>query len=112
MINLKHKDYNDSMDKLLENIDMDYNNWSNGAKFYRTIDMSIESGRKFDKVVRDGSVWGFVAKKDGVHKGIPFNVGDVFKPAGWRAPAKHVRGSIFSDSIDWFTWTGPNYIIR
>ena len=105
------KVYDKAVDSLLEGIDTDYDNWSNGAKFYRTIDMSIKSGRKFDKVVRDNSVWGFVAKTDGMLKGIPYRVGDVFKPAGWKAPAKHVRGSIFSNSTDWYSWTGPNYLI-
>ena len=36
---------------------------------------------------------------------------DVFKAAGWRAPAKHVRGTIFSSKTNWFSWTGPNYLI-
>ena len=54
-------------------------------------------------------MWGFVAKTDGVLKGIPYLEGDVFKAAGWRAPAKHVRGSIYDDNQNWFQWTGPNY---
>ena len=29
--------------------------------------------------------------------------------AGWAAPAKHVRGSIFDTNQNWFRWTGPNY---
>ena len=78
-------------------------------EFNRNLD--IRSGRKFDKGVSNGSVWGFVAKTNGVLKGIPYFVGDVFKAAGWRAPAKHVRGSIFSSETNWFSWTGPNYII-
>ena len=70
----------------------------------------VKPGRKFDKVVTGTSVWGFVAKTDGVLKGIPYFKGDVFKAAGWRAPAKHVRGSIFDDSTSWFSWTGPRYL--
>ena len=73
--------------------------------------INVRSGRKFDKIVSNGSVWGFVAKTNGVLKGIPYFVGDVFKAAGWRAPAKHVRGSIFSSETNWFSWTGPNYMI-
>ena len=53
-------------------------------RFNKNLD--IRSGRKFDKVVSNGSVWGFVAKTNGVLKGIPYFVGDVFKPAGWSAP--------------------------
>ena len=74
--------------------------------------LDVRSGRKFDKIVSNGSVWGFVAKTDGLLKGIPYFVGDVFKAAGWAAPAKHVRGSFFDANTDWFSWTGPNYLVR
>ena len=47
--------------------------------------------------------------EDGVHKGIPHKKGDVFKAAGWAAPAKWARGSIFSDD-KFYSWTGPNYL--
>ena len=37
--------------------------------------------------------------------------GDILKAAGWRAPAKHSRGSIFdSEMHKSFSWTGPNYL--
>jgi len=120
------KSYDSSVSTLLENIKVDYANWgsdidklneSQKSIRLKMIDefnnnLSVRSGRKFDKVVSNGSVWGFVAKTNGVLKGIPYFVGDVFKPAGWRAPAKHVRGSIFSNETNWFSWTGPNYIVR
>ena len=76
-------------------------------EFNRNLD--IRSGRKFDKVVSNGSVWGFVAKTNGKLKGIPYFVGDVFKAAGWSAPAKWQRGSIFDTNNNWYSWTGPNY---
>ena len=117
--------YDSSISKLLENIRVNYAGWGSDidsldepsksirlkmiVEFNRNLD--IRSGRKFDKVVSNGSVWGFVAKTNGVLKGIPYFVGDVFKAAGWRAPAKHVRGSIFSSETNWFSWTGPNYLI-
>ena len=120
------KSYDSSVSTLLENIKVDYANWGSDIdkldepqksirlnmidKFNNSIE--VRSGRKFDKVVTNGSVWGFIAKTDGVLKGIPYFVGDVFKAAGWRAPAKHVRGSIFSNETNWFSWTGPNYIVR
>ena len=120
------KSYDSSVSTLLKNIKVDYANWGSDIdkldepqKSIR-LDMidrfnnnlSVRSGRKFDKVVSNGSVWGFIAKTNGVLKGIPYFVGDVFKAAGWRAPAKHVRGSIFSNETNWFSWTGPNYIVR
>ena len=117
--------YDSSISKLLENIRVNYAGWGSDIdsldeptksirlkmidEFNRNLD--IRSGRKFAKVVSNGSVWGFVAKTNGVLKGIPYFVGDVFKPAGWSAPAKHVRGSIFSSKSNWYSWTGPNYLI-
>ena len=107
----KHLDYDDAMDNLLDGINNKYKSW-NTSTTYKPDGMvlSIKPGRKFDKVIHDNSVWGFVAKTDGMLKGIPYFVGDVFKAAGWRAPAKHVRGSIFSTETNWYQWTGPNYL--
>ena len=104
--------YDSAISDLLIGINNKYKSW-NPSKTYKPdgLVLSISPGRKFDKVIHDNSVWGFVAKTDGMLKGIPYFVGDVFKAAGWRAPAKHVRGSIFDSSSDWYAWTGPNYLI-
>jgi len=116
--------YNKAVDNLLVGIGNDYDRWSNpnrdgvdeqmklikeasAVRFKKTL--YVKPGRKFDKVIHDNSVWGFVAKTDGLLKGIPYFVGDVFKAASWASPAKHVRGSIFATEQNWFTWTGPNY---
>ena len=117
-------DYVDALGNLMKGIKDDYANWGNDIndldepqksirlrmidEFNRNLD--VKSGRKFDKITSNGSVWGFVAKDDGVHKGIPHKMGDVFKAAGWSAPAKWARGSIFSDK-KFYSWTGPNYLI-
>ena len=105
-------DYEIGLNNLLEGINDKYKSW-NTSKTYKPDGMvlKVKPGRKFDKIIMDNSVWGFVAKKDGVLKGIPYNEGDVFKAAGWRAPAKHVRGSIYDTNTDWYAWTGPNYLI-
>jgi nicotinamide mononucleotide adenylyltransferase len=119
------KTYDSAVDNLIVGIGNDYDRWSNpngdgvdermklikeasSVKFKKTLYM--KSGRKFDKVIHGTSVWGFVAKTDGMLKGIPYFVGDVFKAASWAAPAKHVRGSIFATEQNWFAWTGPNYL--
>ena len=106
------KMYDSAISDLLIGINNKYKSW-NTSTTYKPDGMvlSIKPGRKFDKVIHDNSVWGFVAKTDGMLKGIPYFVGDVFKAAGWRAPAKHVRGSIFDGSVSWYSWTGPNYLI-
>ena len=105
-------DFDKAMNRLVENIHLDYERWSSNLEYKKgieTVDITIKTGRKFIKIIRDNSVWGFVAKADGVHKGIPMKMGDVLKAAGWSAPAKHTRGNIFDDNQDYFRWTGPNY---
>ena len=119
---MKNKmNYKNQMNVLMDGIRKSYADWNGNPvdskdevrlnmieRFNSTI--RIDNGRKFDKIVTGTSVWGFVAKTDGVLKGIPYFKGDVFKAAGWRAPAKHVRGSIFSTENNWYSWTGPNYL--
>jgi hypothetical protein len=106
-INGVEYDWSDAIENLLFNINVKYH-----ESFPTNKDMvlSLVAGSKFVKVIHDNSVWGFIAKKDGLHKGLPMKVGDVFKPASWRAPAKHVRGSIFDTNTNWYRWTGPNYL--
>ena len=100
--------FDEAMDVLLEKIHEDYNKLGYS---HRTLDLSLKPGRKFIKVVEGNRVWGFVAKVDGTHKGLPMAKGDILKAAGWRAPAKHSRGSIFdSEMHKSFSWTGPNYL--
>ena len=100
--------FDEAMDSLLLNIQVAYDNWNDNGK---TLDLSLKPGRKFIKVVEGTRVWGFIAKVDGVHKGLPMLKGDILKAATWRAPAKHSRGSIFdSEMHKSFSWTGPNYL--
>jgi len=101
--------FDKAMDSLLVKIQEAYDNWS---KFNtKTLDLTLKPGRKFIKVVEGTRVWGFVSLVDGVHKGAPIKVGDIMKAAGWRAAAKHSRGSIFDAEMHKsFSWTGPNYL--
>lgn len=50
-------------------------------------DWDLTFGKRFVKIVRDRSVYAFVE----------IGSGDIYMPASWSAPAKHVRGNIFSD---------------
>ena len=105
--------YNEAVDNLLENIKTDYANWN--TKWEEGIErfnngIKTVDGRKYTKVIENNRVWGFIAKTDGILKGVPYKKGDVFKAAGWRAPARYQRGSIFDTNTNWFTWTGPNYL--
>ena len=54
-----------------------------GKKYYKIVQMEFETWEKskYYGQYRDGSVHAFVDKK----------TGQVYKPASWQAPAKHVR---------------------
>ena len=108
----KTQDFNKGVETLLENIGNDYENWIHNTERTQHFrdGLKLNKGRKFTKVIENNRVWGFIAKGNGVHKGIPHKKGDVFKAAGWSAPAKWARGNIFLTNTDWFTWTGPNYL--
>jgi len=100
--------FDEAMDTLLVKIQENYDKWGGLNK---TLDLSLNVGRKFIKVVEGNRVWGFVAKVDGTHCGLPMSKGDILKAATWRAPAKHSRGSIFDKEMHKsFSWTGPNYL--
>lgn len=49
--------------------------------------VTVKKGRRYVKVIRGTSVYAFV----------DINDGNVYKPASWKAPAKHARGNIFND---------------
>ena len=108
-------DFDSAMNRLIENINKDYMGWRTRSKYddmpgaFPDVDITTKVGRKFIKIIRDTSVWGFVAKADGTHKGVPMKMGDVLKAASWNAAAKHTRGNIFDDNQDYFRWTGPDY---
>ena len=61
-------------------------------------------GRKYLKIVKDNSVWGFINLTNP-----KFKEGDILKAAGWRTPAlNQARGNLFEDYS--IAWTGPHYI--
>ena len=118
------QDFGKAIERLLDGIRSDYLRWSSPEAGdddrmkqtkLRMIDefnqgVRVKFGRKYTKVIQGSSVWGLIANDDGVLKGFPYKKGDVFKAAGWRAPAKWQRGSIFDKGTNWFGWTGPRYL--
>ena len=103
--------FDDAMTNLLSEIQVSYNNWGSRTGIDKKLDLKLNKGRKFIKVIEGNRVWGFVAKVDGTHKGLPMAKGDIMKAAGWNGVAKHSRGSIFdSEMHKSFSWTGPNYL--
>ena len=106
------QDFGKAIERLIENIKVDYANWTTWEEGIERFNkgVRVKIGRKYTKVLQGSSVWGFIANDDGVLKGIPYKKGDVFKAAGWKAPAKWQRGSIFDKGTNWFHWTGPRYL--
>ena len=106
-------EYKEALDNLIVGIGNSYKSWSDNKEGRERFieSLSLKSGRKFDKIMHGSSVWGFVAKSNGVFKGIPYFTGDVFKAASWNAAAKHTRGNIFDVNQNYFEWTGPNYLV-
>ena len=67
-------------DCLLEDFKRANNRKTDDYKFY------IESGRKYHKLIMETG-----AGSRSVHAFVDKKTGEVYKPASWKAPAKHVR---------------------
>lgn len=106
-------DFWDAISELIINIKKDYANWSSWPEGIERFNAGVKFkiGKKYTKIIQGNSVWGFIANGSGVLKGIPYQKGDVFKAAGWAAPAKWSRGNIFDSNQNYFRWTGPDYLI-
>jgi len=63
------------------------NGRDSGYKFY------IESGRKYHKLIMETGVG-----SRGIHAFIDKKTGEVYKPASWKAPAKHIRFNLLDDN--------------
>ena len=71
--------------------------------------LEVKPGRKYIKIIAkdigdkmNGSrVWAFIDKSNG----------DILKPAGWKAPARHARGNIYDENPMLFIGPhGPAYM--
>lgn len=93
-----------AIETLIESIKADFVAKKFDPKFLGEI--SISPGKKYIKVIREGSVWGFIVNVDDDAK---FKYGDILKPAGWKAPARNAaRGNLFTGYN--INWTGPHYL--
>ena len=89
-------DYSTALMKMIHRIDEQY-----GEYYEKTLPNStytpitINKGRRFDKLIQGGSVYCFVEK----------NTGNVYKAASWKAPYTKgnnpIRGSIYDKSTYW-----------
>ena len=57
--------------------------------------ITVKYGRKYAKLIRESSTGARGTTQKSVYGFVDAHTGDIYKAATWRAPAKHVRGSIF-----------------
>ena len=109
-------DFDVAIDRLFNKVNEDYARWKGvaGIEGDDKIDLAIDGGRKYIKIVklRNGrvdSVWGFIMAKDSEF--LPgFKAGDILKAASFKAPAlNRARGNIYDDEYE-VNWTGPLYL--
>lgn len=68
--------------------------------------VEIKEGKKYIKILKDRSTWGFVVNTD---KDDKFAYGDILKAAGYSAPARNkARGNVFEEYT--IRFTGPEYL--
>ena len=68
--------------------------------------LTHSEGKKYIKIVSNGSVWGFIVN---CHDDAKFKYGDILKGASWNTPARNqARGNVFGDYN--IQWTGPLYL--
>ena len=112
-------EFDTAINELLNTIKADYYRYTsrNGTRELTDInkrmidefnaELSVEEGRKYVKVIKGGSVWGFIVKADDKK----FKAGDILKAASWASPAKNkARGNILEGNFSWVQWTGPAYL--
>ena len=90
--------------KLAQRLQEDYNTNSTACR----VTFDIKEGRKYYKIVE---------VKGGVHAFVDIKSGDVFKPAGYNKPARHVRYNLlddnsFNECIQRADWAGGYLYLR
>ena len=73
----------------------------------RVPELTVKFGQKYAQVWTGTSIWAFIALNDQPTKAQ--RVGDLLKPASWRAPAKHSRGNILNGTAAYSPY-GPTYL--
>ena len=110
----------DQIQELVEAIVEDFRQWSGRSKTLNGFNydleehvqefadgISVKAGRKYIKIIKENSVWGFVVNTDTDKK---FRKGDILKAASWNAPATNqARGNILDGGYE-INWTGPKYL--
>ena len=66
--------------------------------FEKNVDFTIQKGKRYWKVVQS-EIKGNETIHESVHAFIDVGTGNIYKPATWKAPAKHARYNIFQHNF-------------
>ncbi len=94
--------------KMIDAMVVDYSKGNNNERMFNEYKDGFKSivGQKFIKITNGNGVKAFIVKQDNGK----FKMGDILKPASWRAPAKNsARGNVLEGGYA-IQWTGPLYL--
>ena len=94
--------------KMIDAMVVDYSKGNTNERMFNEYKDGFKSivGQKFIKITNGNGVKAFIVKQDDGK----FKMGDILKPASWRAPAKNsARGNVLEGGYA-IQWTGPLYL--
>ena len=94
--------------KMIDAMVVDYSKGNTNERMFNEYKDGFKSivGQKFIKITNGNGVKAFIVMKDFGR----FKMGDILKPAGWRAPAlNQARGNVLDGDYA-IQWTGPLYL--
>ena len=94
--------------KMIDAMVLDYSKGNTNERMFNEYKDGFKSivGQKFIKITNGNGVKAFIVKQDDGK----FKMGDILKPASWRAPAKNsARGNVLEAGYS-IQWTGPLYL--
>ena len=94
--------------KMIDAMVVDYSKGNTNERMFNEYKDGFKSivGQKFIKITNCNGVKAFIVKQDDGK----FKMGDILKPASWRAPAKNsARGNVLEGGYA-IQWTGPLYL--
>ena len=94
--------------KMIDAMVVDYSKGNTNERMFNEYKDGFKSivGQKFIKITNGNGVKAFIVKQDDGK----FKMGDILKPASWRAPAKNrARGNVLEGNYA-IQWTGPLYL--